>query len=150
TGRELRTGKGGLAAPVGGLAFSGDGKSIGALCLDGSLHVFDASNGKEIGSALVNPNADRAMTHVDIAPTPDGRGFAVTGADNALHVIDAEGKESRVYATGGPTGFSGAAVARDGRLVAAAGYDQTLRLFESATGREVRSIPTGKVAQAVK
>jgi WD40 repeat protein len=91
------------------------------------------------------------MAQSDLSATPDGRGFAVTATDGTLRILDVTGKETRLIQSPGQTGYSAASLSANGRLIGAAGMDQTIRIFEAATGKEVRNLAaTGKAAYALR
>src|SRR5262249_30857962 len=81
-----------------------------------------------------------------VAFAPDGNTLAIPhcGArDFVIGLFDvATGREVRQL-KGLQTNFPAIAFSHNGKLLAAAGYDRSLRLWEVATGRELRRLRTG-------
>jgi len=135
---RLLPGKNGPQVPTGVVTFSPDGKTL-ALGLSGKVQLLDARSGKRLSEIAV---ADGYVRH--LAYTADGRtlvgniGCTIGGG---VRVWDAgTGKERAFIAT---EKLSSLAVSPDGRVVAAAGGDGKIRLWELATQRELPFLPAG-------
>jgi WD40 repeat protein len=135
-----------------GAAYSPDGRWLGTAHLDGTAQIRDAVTGR---LALTLRAASHRVTSLTFSP--DGRTFATGGADSQVKLWDlATGQERRRFVglPGPPDRMSRNAVASvafspDGRLLAA-GFgnmglygpapDQGIKLWEVASGREMRSL----------
>jgi hypothetical protein len=91
---------------------------------------------------------------IDAGARPDAAGLAwrggvlVTGFGGDIRVLDEEGRLVRKFAAGVGT-VRRVALSKDGRLVGAGG-NETVRMFEAATGKEVTAVDmefkTGRMA----
>lgn len=136
TRKELHT----LPAPAKGkprlLRFSPDGKFL-AVSFSGRddgdvVQMFDVSSGKAGQEIAVPAYVARFAFSVD------GKLLATT-LEGKVRTWDAGGKLVREYATGAGTG-GGVAFSPDGRLLAAAGPDGVISLFDVATGQALRHL----------
>ncbi len=138
------------------LAFSADGRLLAVS--DEKLHVWDVASGKEV---RVLPFPEGAVFH-GAAFSPDGRTLAMELADGEIQVIElASGKprlvlnakqRARPDPDGPPIllrraalsdeGEAQPAFSPDGRLLAQAGDDGKVRLWDLRTGKEAAA-PTG-------
>jgi len=125
-------------APFGGgvlsLAFSPDSRYLATGTGDGTVKIWDVASGRTL-QALVS---HRPIV-MRVAFSPDGRYLAMAGEDVTL-LQASTWQEVRSFA------HSGACLAfsRDSRLLATGGGDGKVRLWDVATGREIRNFPGDK------
>jgi RNA polymerase sigma factor (sigma-70 family) len=130
------------------VGLSPDGKTL-ATRDDQELCFWDAATGKRLRKVRYLPDngGGRSVTRW-LTFTPDGKQLAVTLMETAVHLVDVRtGKVTRTFE-------QAAAVATcvfspDGKLMASGGYESEdrvyfARLWEVATGKELRRFPFGK------
>jgi WD40 repeat protein len=113
------------------VAYSPDGKTIAAACVDGSLQVCDADTGAE-------RCACRGHTGVilDLAYTPDAKRLISASRDWTVKIWDAAtGEEVRTIRNVG----RGLALSSDGRLLASRTSNNTVSVIDLVTGETVWS-----------
>jgi RNA polymerase sigma factor (sigma-70 family) len=113
-------------------AVSADGKILVGGTVDGNLHVWDLTAGKEIKKIAVP--GGKTIRHVAVAP--DGRTAAVAGDDNPVRLLDLTTGAHRVLITY-KEAVSCVAFSPDGKLLASASYDGTAHVHEADTGKVV-------------
>jgi RNA polymerase sigma factor (sigma-70 family) len=132
---------------MGAFALSPDGKRL-ASAGDGAVVVWDVADGRELCRF-----AGHGCTVNSVAFNPDGKSVASGGEDNVIRLWDAAtGKEVQKFkghggvtrddAKGGGTsrGVYRLAFAPDGKTLVSRGVDQTARVWDVATGKELRRI----------
>ncbi len=134
TGKEERRIAAG-AVPPAHLAFSPDGKALAACNDAGTIRLFDVSSGREIRPAGGPRDEVRAAVL-----TPDGRTVVTLAGDGGVVCWGADtGRALRELGGGFALSLD---VSADGRLLYSAGADRKLRVWDLATGQEVRRLPT--------
>ncbi|MBY0528318.1 MAG: sigma-70 family RNA polymerase sigma factor [Gemmataceae bacterium] len=134
TGKELPQ-VGGHAAAISALMLSPDGKWLITQSSDGTLRRWDAVTGKE--SALVRlPEGT-----ICAAFAPDGKTVALGNSGRTIRLHDlAADKEIRSFEAHAE-GTAILAFSADGKVLATRGRgDNTIRLFDVASGKEVKQI----------
>jgi len=159
TGKELRQFKGSLAAstghgrlfPAGNRLFALDGRKLRDLTADKEICEFD-SKGKEFrGSFALSPNGRLLAGQIGTMVKPDRPRFVNRIFQSAgLHLWDATtGKMiCRLEDTGAPAGIEDPwgrlRFSADGQVLLGSrqAESQSLIVWEAATGRKIRELPT--------
>jgi WD40 repeat protein len=141
----------GAGGPVHALAFAADGKVLASTSTANTLCVWDVAAAKEIGGTLRQADGGQSANGVAaIALSPDGQTLVWLGWDLMPYLARVDGSRMLTLGTPGPATFArtgrpgpmGLAFAPDGKTLAEAGSDNTtLRLWETATGKERRALP---------
>jgi WD40 repeat protein len=133
-----KTKKGGTEPPT-CFAFSPEGDKLIAAIAEMDTYVFEVPSGKQL-QHLGHHWAYR------VAYAPDGK-TVVSLRGPALRLWDpANGKERFLHFAGHQTGVMAVAVSPDGKLTASAG--ENIRLWETTTGKAVRTLPGAAVTLA--
>jgi WD40 repeat protein len=119
--------------PEAGIArviFSPDGRRVATASWEGALHLWEAASGKLLR---------RWDQFGSPAFTADGKTLLFGGwEDGKIHFLDlATDKETRQFEAHAK-GVWEMSLSRDGKLLATAGTDQFLRLWDPATGRQLQ------------
>ncbi len=102
--------------PLECIAFAPDGKSL-AVVIDRTIHLVELATGKVRGQAGTLPNAKQQYD------------------DETIQMMRMQGM--RGWQQGGMTGATCIAFSPDGRTIAAGCYDETIRLYDVLTAREL-------------
>jgi WD40 repeat protein len=153
------------------VALSADRKILAETGMDGVIRLWDVANGKEIRTLTNAPKEKQGKGDIvmrmgpigvsSIAFSPNGKVLATKGMDQVIHLWDLDnGKEIRQIGTNpqGPRGIfyanSGGNTMTflgDGKTIATVGMNlengqqptSSLRIFEVASGKELREIKSG-------
>lgn len=131
SGRELRRFFGHTDI-LNSVAFSPDGRFLLTGSADKTARLWEVTTGKELHRFAVHPELD---TIVIVAFSPDGR-FILTGGNDAI-LWEVSGNSVRHF-QGHSNGVAHVAFSPDGRFILTGSSDKTARLWEVATGQEVR------------
>ena len=114
------------------LASSPDGLRLAAGYQDGTVHIWDVLDGRE----LMIPHREFYPVH-SVAWSPDGSRLAWAEADDLVIWDVAAGRELRVIAgvTNTVTTANAVAWSPDGRRIAAGGNSPSVQIYDDATGQ---------------
>ncbi len=144
TGQELHQ-LGGFRCAVKAVAFSPDGKLLGASGNDGMLKLWDVKTGEELKSLVHIDSADIDMAVYSVAFSRDGKKIYAGNGDGTISEWDvASGKEARVWKAHEYSAYK-LLFSPDYRLLASFG-DSVVKLWDTSTWREVRSLPMSRTA----
>jgi WD40 repeat protein len=129
-----------------GVAFAPDGKTVASSETEYdqqkmSIHTFvkvtEVASGNEVRRIDVNVN-NNINNASAIAYAPDGKTLAI-GSGNTIHLRDPDtGKEIRQFSGGG--GVSTLVFSPDSQTLAGKGFDNKVRLWEAASGKELHVV----------
>ena len=126
-----------ITGPVTGVAISTDGGSVGWGSADGMVRVLEKATGREkLSKAHLGGVSGLAFS-------PDARrivwgGGAYRARRGEVGIWDAVTGE-KLLSLDGHTGWvTSVAIGADGRCIASAGWDKTVRVWDAATGQEIQ------------
>ena len=124
-------------APVWGLAFSADGKTLASASQDGKLGLWDVAGGKPLqplpGHCEVVNAQERCSKVNAVAFSPKGRLLASASDDKMVLLWDAHTRKALARLEGHDDNVLGVAFSPDGTRLASASRDGTVILWDAVT-----------------
>jgi WD40 repeat protein len=124
-------------SPLSTVAFSPDGRFVAAAGADAVVRVWDAQTKSEVRG--LRGHTDWVTS---VCFGPDGRFLASVGAekDNSVRVFDLPALDTNGAAGGHAKAVNAAAVSPNGKRVATASTDDTIKIWDVKTGKEVATL----------
>ena len=129
-GEQLGTLPGHLKGEVVALEFSADGRQLISAGRDKRVLVWDLSGRRQIGSAELKD------TPTDIEISRSGRVVAIGSGGRESWLWDL--RSNRLRPLRNPNDVFAVALSPDGQLLATAGQDKAIALWDTASGRQVK------------
>jgi WD40 repeat protein len=147
TGEQLHE-LGGFRCSVKAVAFSPDGKTLGASGNDGMLKLWDVKTGRELKSLVHINSADVDMSIYSFVFSHDGKRIYAGNGDGTISEWDVQsGKETKVWKAHDNFVLK-LAFSPDYRVLASFA-DSAVKLWDTSTWRELRSLSTVRTVDAI-
>jgi eukaryotic-like serine/threonine-protein kinase len=134
TGKTIRTLIGHIA-PVAGVDYSNDGKTIASAGWDGTVRLWDTSTWE-----TRHKLAGHAGYVSCVAISPDSGLVASGGEDQTVKLWNATTGQVVRTLRGHISGLFRVAFSPDGRTLASASFDETVRIWDVGTGNELHTL----------
>ena len=160
SGKELKT-LAGHTDWVNSIAFSPDGKMLVSGGQEGVIKLWDMTSGKELKTLNVESANGQTPYVYSVAFSPDGKIFASGHADSRIRLWDAaSGREVKTLIPDNTSSVESVAFSPDGKtlaslqtettlydknLVKVGGGEKTVKLWDAAAGKELKTLFTGNV-----
>jgi tRNA A-37 threonylcarbamoyl transferase component Bud32 len=136
-------------ASFGGLTYSPDGSHLALLGTDSSIHIYDAASGRPIRTLPALRAADKEegrhgggrddyYLFCPLAYSRDGTRLAAVCNNWTFFIRDAGTGKQLAERRGHEHWVTGLTFNRTGNWIASAGLHDTVRLWDTATGKELR------------
>lgn len=134
---QAATGAATGAPPLSAVAFAPDGRFVAAAGSDAVVRVWDIQTKSEVRG--LRGHSDWVTA---VAFGPEGRFVATVAAekDNALRVFELPALETGSGVAGHALAVNAVAVSPNGKFAATAGTDQTIKVWDIATGKELATL----------
>lgn len=120
------------------VSISADGKTAATAAKDGSIRLFDLDkNGQMMPGGDWFP-FEKDVATGDIALTPDGSQLVVTSEKGQMKILKLAGRQTLQDVKAHAGHINACLVSPDGKRVATAGADNQLKLWDVASGKELR------------
>jgi WD40 repeat protein/serine/threonine protein kinase len=129
-----------LGALVYDVAFSPDGHTLAAACMDGAIYLIDA---RSRSTVVLRGHQDQVS---QVRFSPDGRMLASTSYDTTLRLWDVSSGKTVKTLRGHTARIWGVAWAHDGKTLATGSEDKTVRVWDVASGKERAKLVGHKAA----
>jgi WD40 repeat protein/uncharacterized caspase-like protein len=132
-----------VGEPEGSLSFTPDGTAL-AVRSEDSIKIWDLNTGRELkvisSPKLYTVRSDGlAMFANKFLFSPDRQVLSILGEGNKINLVDAVGTKLHAL-TGHDHGVVGMSFSGDAKLFASSGMNNEIKLWEVATGKEVRTL----------
>jgi WD40 repeat protein len=139
---EGHKGQRGEPAWINAVAFSPDGKLLADAARDNSVRIWDVAAAKEIHKFTLapwtGPGGAPSFAYA-LAFAPNGKTIALAGPGNGITILEQVSDQwSMRSIEGHQSVVEGVAFSPDGATLASTALDGTIRLWDPATGRQVR------------
>ena len=134
SGRELCPLEG-HEAPVRFLAVTPDGKHAVTAAEDNTVRIWDVARARVVRSL---PVISRFRDGCVLALSPNGRVLAIRTAAMHIDLIDVASGKSKALCSGHKNRIMAIAFSPDSKTLASTAADRTVRLWDAATGKELR------------
>lgn len=114
------------------LTFSSDGRYVAAGNVDGSVQVWDTTDGRELAAPGVHEGPVES-----VAFSPDGHAVVSAGSDGLVQIINPSNNVNPLTLRGHQERVRAAKFSPDGRWIASGGDDGTLRLWTATPGKTI-------------
>ncbi|WPH01207.1 Hypothetical protein R9X50_00404300 [Acrodontium crateriforme] len=129
--------------PVKHVSFDSSGSTLAVSCTDGMIYMYSVSS--EVPQLLKRVDGLIPMLETDAEATakvvwhPDGRAFAAPTATRDFQTVSrSDWQRQKAFSGGHRADISAAAWSPNGALLATAGVDKSLALWETATQRLIK------------
>ncbi len=143
SGRELHQ-LNGYKCSVKSVAFSPNGRTLAAVGNDGMLKIWDVKTSKELKSLVHTDSPDLDQSIYSVVFSRDGKSIYAGNGDGTISEWNAAtGKETNVWKAHNDLVFS-LTFSPDYRRLASSGYSPTVKLWDTATWRVIRTFEEKK------
>jgi WD40 repeat protein len=136
TGQELPTLRGHTDS-VDSLSFSPDGRRLASASWDGTIKIWDLSNGKETFTFYGQEEDVGTKMIRSVSFSPDGRWLASGGNDKLVKLWDSiSGRELKALA-GHASAVNSVGFSRDQRFLVSGSSDGSTRIWDGLAGKQI-------------